>query len=150
MPDNLPELRDIHLPDEISVFPLGYGWWVILGAIILVIALYHLTKFIIKKSKKLYALKLLATTDLRAPLQSASLMSEILRRICIYKFPQAATLSGNEWIAFLNSKAEYKLEENAASLLKDAPYMPLAKKMSDDKSIVELKKFCQRWIGENL
>ena len=150
MPDNLPELRDIHLPADVSVFPLGYGWWVVLSAIILAIALYYLTKFIIKKSKKLYALNLLAKTDLRTPLQSASLMSEVLRRICIYKFPQAAALSGDEWIGFLNSKAKYKLEKNAATLLKDAPYMPLAKKINDDKSVVELKKFCQKWIGENL
>ena len=38
--DNLPELRDIHLPDGVSAFPLAYGWWVIglsiIGAIVLI------------------------------------------------------------------------------------------------------------------
>ena len=31
MEQNLPELRDIHLPEGVSAFPPAYGWWVILG-----------------------------------------------------------------------------------------------------------------------
>lgn len=27
--DNLPELRDIHVPDGVSAFPPAYGWWVV-------------------------------------------------------------------------------------------------------------------------
>ena len=34
MQDNLPELRDIHLPESIPAFPPAYGWWVILAGII--------------------------------------------------------------------------------------------------------------------
>ena len=35
--DNLPELRDIHLPsDGVSIFPLAYGWW---GLLLLAIAM---------------------------------------------------------------------------------------------------------------
>lgn len=59
MPDNLPELRDIHLPDGVSAFPPAYGWWVILALIIGFLLLYYLVRLARIKSKKLYALHLL-------------------------------------------------------------------------------------------
>ena len=45
MNDNLPELRDIHLPEGISAFPPAYGWYVITIAIIL----YKIAHFNIEK-----------------------------------------------------------------------------------------------------
>ena len=51
MEQNLPELRDIHLPEGVSAFPPAYGWWVILGGILLLLLLTEL--FL---SKKRYAL----------------------------------------------------------------------------------------------
>ena len=44
MPDNLPELRDIHLPDGVSAFPPAYGWWVVLLAILSIVAAVKLIK----------------------------------------------------------------------------------------------------------
>ena len=58
--DNLPELRDIHLPsDGVSIFPLAYGWW---GLLLLAIAMIFAVKIIFwfrKNSKRIYALYLL-------------------------------------------------------------------------------------------
>lgn len=34
MMDNLPELRDIHIPDGVSAFPPAYGWWVVLAGVV--------------------------------------------------------------------------------------------------------------------
>ena len=58
--DNLPELRDIHLPDGVSAFPPAYGWWLILAAIILAVVLFEVFKILRQKSKKRYALLLLS------------------------------------------------------------------------------------------
>ena len=30
--NNLPEIRDIQIPDGVSFFPVAYGWWVVLAA----------------------------------------------------------------------------------------------------------------------
>ena len=98
MPDNLPELRDIHLPDGVSAWPLGYGWWVILLLLIGVVVLYYLFKLWRLKSQKLYAVKLLNSTDDKNVVNSAAAISEILRRICVYKYPQAAALKSQDWI----------------------------------------------------
>ena len=52
--DNLPELRDIHLPEGVSAFPPAYGWWVILFGVLLLFGLYELWKLWRRKSPYLY------------------------------------------------------------------------------------------------
>ena len=151
MPDNLPELRDIHLPDGVSFWPLGYGWWVILLSLIGVIVLYHLFKFWRLKSQKLYAIRLLKSVDEKNVVNSAAAVSEILRRICVYKYPQASALTGRNWINFLNTHAKsQKLDGKEAELLLNAPYMPAESALFDHNNLQKLKDFCFRWIGENL
>ena len=150
MPDNLPELRDIHIPHNISNFPLGYGWFVILLTIICVWLSYKLIRLAVIKSKKLYALKLVKNIALTNVQKSASNMSEILRRICVYKYPEALVLSGKDWIEFLNKKTKSKLDDKTAKLLADAPYMPKDSKTYGSKDLANLQSFCLKWIGENL
>ena len=135
MQDNLPELRDIHLPSgDISFFPLAYGWWVLAGVLAAVVLL---------------AWKLLAAAR-RPDLGSAVRMSEILRRICVYKYKTAAALFGMEWIEFLNRHAKEKISGKTARLLLDAPYISADSKAYDDQDVADLYRFCQNWIGENL
>lgn len=150
MQDNLPELRDIHLPtEEISIFPLAYGWWVILAVIIGAVALFFAVRCLLRKSKKRYALKLLAQVQ-NDGLPAAVKMSEILRRICVYKYKNATALFGKEWIDFLNSHAKHKLEGKAANLLKDAPYIGDKSSSYNQDDLNKLYLFCQSWIGDNL
>ncbi len=150
MSDNLPELRDIHIPQDVSNFPLGYGWLVLLCTILGGIILYKLIRIAIIKSRKLYALRLLKNIPLANIQKSASNMSEILRRICVYKYPEALVLSGNDWIAFVNSKSKAKLDGKTAELLANAPYMPKNSTTYNVEDLAKLKSFCIKWIGENL
>ncbi len=150
MQDNLPELRDIHLPtDTISLFPLAYGWWVILSIIIGAVVLFFAVRCLLKKSKKRYALKLLSQVQ-NEGLSAAVKMSEILRRICVYKYKNAAALFGKDWIDFLNGHAKYKLEGKAADLLRDAPYIGSQSSVYNQEDVKELYLFCKNWIGDNL
>ncbi len=151
MPDNLPELRDIHLPEGVSAFPLAYGWWVILLTVIVVFVLWKFYKIIRQKSKKLYALRLLASINEPNVITSAAAMSELLRRICVYKYPQAVVLQGQEWINFLNSHSKKtQVSGKIAELLLNAPYMPLETAAYDNANLNTLRSFCRDWIGENL
>src|SRR5574344_2063740 len=140
--DNLSQLKDIHLPSEnISVFPLASGWWIVLAGII---ALYFLIKFfifVLKTSKKLYAKRLIERQANNNTLESAVKMSEILRRICLAQYPIAATYSSWEWIEFLNNKAKHKLDNKTANLLKDAPYIPQQSQMYNAEDVQNLRKF---------
>lgn len=149
MDSNLPDLRDIHLPSEaVSVWPLAYGWWVILLTIISILLLVWLTMFLRRKSKKIYALKILSS--LRANNRDSIIkMSEILRRICVYKYPQATSLFGQQWIDFLNLHCSHKISGSVADLLISAPYMK-ATSFINTKDITKLRDFCSSWVGENL
>ena len=150
MNDNLPELRDIHLPLDANFFwPIAYGWWVLLSALLLTVCLVYLFVFLKRKSKKHYALKLLSKLDLSTP-KSAVKMSEILRRICVYKYPKAAVLINDDWVQFLNAHTTQKLNEKTKQLLLNAPYMKPQSLSQNADSMKELQDFCLEWIGENL
>ncbi|MBR2921774.1 MAG: DUF4381 domain-containing protein [Alphaproteobacteria bacterium] len=150
MPDNLPELRDIHIPQDISNFPLGYGWLVILGILLGSFILYKITRLAVVKSRKIYTLRLVKNIPLANVQKSASKISEILRRVCVYKYPEATVLSGNDWIDFVNSKSKTKLNDKIAGLLVNAPYMPKNSTTYSIDDLAKLKIFCSKWIGENL
>jgi len=150
MPDNLPELRDIHIPDGVSIFPLAYGWWVIALIIVGVIGAVYLTMFLRRKSKKLYALYLLKNLTLESPIKAAALMSKILRRICVYKYHEGVGLSGDDWAEFLLAHTKEKLSNRGRALLLDAPYMPEDAKDFTAEDAKDLRLFCFAWIGENL
>lgn len=148
--DNLPELRDIHLPDGVSIFPPAYGWWVILAALISVILLYELISILRRKSKKRFALKTLNNIYFENPVQDAVLMSNLLRRVCVFKYKEAVTLSGQDWIDFLNSHCSQKIKDKPALLLINAPYIDKNTKKFTNKETKVLVDFCKTWIGENL
>lgn len=149
--DNLPELRDIHLPsEEISIFPLAYGWWMVLAIVILLIAIYMQVKQIRRLSAKLYAKYLLKNIEKDDSLAAAIKISEILRRICIIKYPQAVALTDAAWIDFLNSKVKNKIKGKTAEILKNAPYMPVEKQTVYANEIKKIRQFCYDWVGENL
>lgn len=149
--DNLPELRDIHIPTEgISMFPLAYGWW---GILLLVVMVFILIKSVIilrKTSARIYARKLLLPLKDSYELSAAVKMSEILRRICIRKYPDAVSLFGDEWVKFLNNKSKYKLDEKSAELLKNAPFMHELPNNYTKEDLNSLWNFCEVWVGENL
>ena len=160
--DNLPELRDIHVPVGVSMWPPAYGWWVILLGVLAVILLFQIVKTLRRKSKKRYAFRLIEEIPAGNAVEAALQMSEILRRICVYKYKAAGALYGKQWVDFLNEKAKVKLKGAAAGLLVNAPYMELTPPnlpLKGEESlrayygiehINKLKAFCKSWIGENL
>lgn len=102
------------------------------------------------QSKKRYALYLLAHVRQENAVAAALQMSEILRRICVYKYKEAAALYGQPWLDFLNRHAKIKLEGASARLLLDAPYMNPASPGYAPQDVETLRRFSAGWIGENL
>lgn len=149
MENNLPDLRDIHLPaDAVSFWPLAYGWWVILFSALFVLIGFLFIRFMLRKSKKRYALRLLSSLS-SSERNNIVKMSEILRRICVYKYPQAATLFGQNWIDFINGRCSDNLSAASAQLLLNAPYSRPDSSFAPQE-VENLKRFCILWIGENL
>lgn len=148
--NNLPDIREIHIPDGVSVFPLAYGWWIILGSCIFFVLFIKFVLWGIKKSKKHYALNNLKKINEDMPVNAAIQVSELLRRICNLKFKEARSLYGEDWIKFLNDHTSYKISGDAAKLLIYAPFMNKKNSSYDAKTALEVKEFCRYWIGANL
>ena len=149
MNDNLPELRDIHLPDAVSPWPPAYGWYLIILSAVALYCFYRAYKIWQARSRKNYATQLINQLDINKIILSSAEISEILRRICVYRYPEAVALEGKNWLDFLKSKTKAKLSAQAAELLKNAPYMKVNKNYTAE-NMQELKDFALFWVGENL
>jgi hypothetical protein len=107
--DNLPQLRDIHLPAEPSAWPPAPGWWVLglLALAALVAAVWLLRRHLQRRRRQR---RLIAELDrlqprsddaAAAPAYLAAL-SQFLRRLARAVRADAASLRGEEWIRFLD------------------------------------------------
>ena len=130
----LGQLRDIHLPEPISWWPLAPGWYVIgsLAVITILAILYFIVRYYKNTRAKRQALRLL--TAYRQQYQeegnsqlSAARVSELLKRVALVYFPRAkvASLQGNEWISFLNNSSKGLDFEQVCTELLDVPYQPM-------------------------
>ncbi|VAX05952.1 FIG00657500: hypothetical protein [hydrothermal vent metagenome] len=153
-PQELP-LRDIHLPDPISWWPLAPGWWGLLALILLLIGLFLLGRYLYRRrvvrraARK--ALALLQTQhqahqdDHRLAIE----LSVLLRRISLSQYPRedVASLTGATWLHFLDQGLEkHKLQggfaTGAGQILANAPYQPVAD--LDTSALLEL---CTAWVN---
>jgi len=65
-------LRDIHLPDPISWWPIAPGWWMIIASVILVIAVVFIAKNIYLKKQ--------LNRDIKAELESIKKQYQLAKK----------------------------------------------------------------------
>jgi hypothetical protein len=107
----LGQLKDVHLPQEISIFPLAGIWYILMGIVVVITAL-GLWWILVKnryKKQKLQAYALLAEIEKK---QSGEMLSEIsilIKRVAILKYPKEKvhTLFGEKWLEFLDKTGKY-------------------------------------------
>jgi hypothetical protein len=101
-------LRDIHLPDPISWWPLAWGWWLLIISVLLIIVMALMWFIRREKIKKIDKPVLFMQTlvQLKSEKQAQSFaikLSALLKHSAIYYYgQQAAGLSGETWLAFLD------------------------------------------------
>lgn len=128
----LQQLKDIHLPQPINMWPMAPGW-ILLFATLLGLFCYfiyflyqrnrkkHAIKFALSKLKKLKDLITYNPDNINI----AAEISTLLRRTALYYFRREdiAGLSGHEWLLFLNRSGKTtQFTEEKGRLLLDAPY----------------------------
>jgi len=152
---NPVELRDIHLPEPISWWPLAPGWWISLLLIIaLIVAAYIFIPKLIKKLKHQPARKLAITefNNIQRQYQSqqdnqslVQSLSVLLRRICMtYDSRQSsASLTGQAWIDKLNSiNPQQSFSDELIDTLLTAPYQK-----HHEFNAEQLLSQCESWIN---
>ena len=147
--DPLQQLKDIHLPRGVSMFPLAPIWYVfmvllIIAAIIFIIWVIH------KKRKQLQIASIYKMLDAIEAQNSDDILSQtsiLIKRVSIMKYaPQKPhTLFGEEWLMFLDTtgKTTDFTKGHGRSLLDI--YRP---QQITDKT--QFFSVIRKWIGEVL
>lgn len=109
-PTQLP-LRDLHLPEPVSWWPLAPGWWILLAVAIILVAwqahvAYRRWRFNAPRRFALRKLEQLEADYLehRNPVRLAKGVSSLLRRTMLAYRPrhEVASLTGSAWLASLD------------------------------------------------
>jgi len=120
--EQLKDLRDIHMPEPVSIWPLAPGWWILL---ILIPVLFFIVRFIVRrllmpKYKKI-ALQELSniTTNYAVAKNSHETCGEIsllIRKALVAKLgnQEVAGLVTGEWLAYLDNLSKTDSFSNGA------------------------------------
>jgi hypothetical protein len=150
-------LRDIHLPEPVSWWPIAPGWWLLaLGIILLIIALVYVYRHWRKQQRRRDSLKAFNAirTQFNQHRDRAMLLSELsvfMRRASITFYPRAvsAGLTGDAWLHFLAETSRQREAQNSfingcGKLLATAPYLPKNSSLEiDDQALLAL---CEQWL----
>lgn len=95
-------LADIHLQQAPGIWPLAWGWWLVIAAVIVTLALILLW---LRKRKAHLAARNEALNAL-AQTTSISDINALLKRAALSYFPRetVAGLTGERWLTFLDSQ----------------------------------------------
>ncbi|MDH5926107.1 DUF4381 domain-containing protein [Vibrio lentus] len=148
------DLSPIITPSAPSWWPLAWGWWLI---IITAIVLITLVFFIVKHRQKNQQAKNEALACLRNS-QSSSALSpsaaqDIVRQAALSYFPRekVAGLSGDDWLAFLDTQLTKPLFSEKQSLWQQALYQDTALMNDEQKNAQQqLVNDCETWLRKAL
>lgn len=150
-------LRDIHLPEAVSWWPLAPGWWILMIGFIVILAIYFI-------AKKIYQSRQLRR-DITAELdqiksrfnetqnksQLAKSLSILLRRASISynTSSRSAGLTGEHWLSWLDASQKKPSADNCflsdtGKVLLNAPYLPEESALDFDAD--KLIHLCQSWL----
>ena len=150
--DALAQLKDIHLPEPITWWPLAPGWYVV--AFLFLLTVLGLTYLANKRHQnalaKNQALILLNTykeqyEKERNAQRTSALISELLRRVALVYYPRAqvASLHGDAWVDFLNQTSKDVDFKPVKSMLLDSPF-----KIEETINLKPLISRAQLWIKQ--
>lgn len=152
----LSDVKDIRGLDDVSMFPLALGWWIIIAIMVLFLAMFiykRIQNFRYNRTWKYKVIKRLdkISDNLNESNVKASLaeITEILKRASIQSYGrnEVASLNGDDWLGWLEimgsgnfNKSKYK------ELLIDYPYMEEYKIPDKMKEIKSLIKIIKNWL----
>lgn len=104
----LDQLKDIHLPAEVSPWPLSWTWWLMLLAIVCLIAA---AVFAYRSYQKRTRIKRQALKELMLLQQNScdlTTLHQLLKRVALSCFPrqEVASLQGADWLLFLDQQVK--------------------------------------------
>ncbi|MFT6311212.1 MAG: hypothetical protein ACJAQS_001583 [Porticoccus sp.] len=147
--DPLAQLRDIHLPDSLSMWPMAMGWWILLALIILLLALigWGIRRHLANKKRQAMIQrelnKLLSDYKIQGDFQHyLQSLSELLKRaaISLRGDNHVAAYAGNTWQQYVYQYARQD-QKYLCNYFGDELYQ---RKGSGD--VPALQQFAKDWI----
>jgi hypothetical protein len=126
----LSNLRDIHLPDAVSIWPLAPGWYIVL-VLLLVITAYFYYRYAKSKKHRYYfsalqELEMIRHQKMTLPITEILIqLSALLRRTALARYPrqEVAGLQGEAWLQFLDQTSQTTaFTEGPGHVLITGPY----------------------------
>lgn len=136
----LEQLRDIRLPDAVSWWPLAPGWWMVLALACFAIFAALVWNVVRKYTTSYQALRELEQFSANDPVEYATGVSVLLRRVAMRKDAAIGQLKDGSWADFLTVKG---MEPALANHLAVAPY---AAEFSDAPRNDVLRHAAATWI----
>jgi hypothetical protein len=157
----IEKLHDIHEIDQISKWPLGIGWWVVIGMLsigIFIFLVWCLKQSIYKKTWKYKAwlelscmqkqIKNEHISDNYSGKSYLNQFNNLLRKIVVHKFPrnECAHLVGDKWLVWLtnNDPKKYNWSRHK-NLLINMPYSDNSIDFNSNEFIAMLHAL-KKWI----
>ncbi len=153
----LDQLKDIHLPGPVDLFPSAPGWWIVLAIILFTSGYLIFRRYQYKKAIRLLKPARQELSQLRAlpsqqvGAQSIATLSALLKRICLVYFPnlEVASLTGKNWLQFLNKQVKQTksvatfFDEKDIKLFSETPYQKQPNISEYDwKSLLDASESC--------
>ena len=144
-------IREIHLPDPISWWPLAFGWWLVLAASILFLILgamiiRKLLKATLRK-EAFKALDLIEKSYKESDNGGQCLVeiSALLRRVVLSRRDsfKSGGITGRAWLEFLDqSLKEPEFSQGAGQILLSGPYQ----RDVNSEEVSKLLQLCRKWV----
>ena len=145
-------LREIHLPDPVSVWTLAIGWWIVFGLILTLIFIsFTVVRKLLKPTLKKQAKKLLGEIE-KSFLETGdathciAAISVFLRRIVLSQKHSEilAGLTGVAWLKLLDQQLkEPEFSQGIGQILLTGPYSLKA----DQSEVLGVIQLCKKWVN---
>ncbi|MGL5290981.1 MAG: DUF4381 domain-containing protein [Vibrionaceae bacterium] len=139
---NLPlPLADLHLPPEPGIWPLAWGWWLIIisNVLILSISIYSIWRYRKRHCAQKQALQKLGDC------KTIGQINALLKQAALSYFPrtQVASLTGMQWLRFLDSFLKRPLFTKQQDLWLTGSFSRTA---VSTKQLRVSKKIAKKWL----
>jgi hypothetical protein len=151
------DLRDIHLPEPVSWWPVAPGWWLLIAVTLLLLVLIVIARkiYLGRQLKRDIAGELEAIKQRyqqsNDKSQLAKALSVLLRRASITYYPETdiAGLTGERWLAYLDETGRHAAKaagfrSETGKVLLSAPYLPEDTRLDYDAQA--LLSLCESWL----
>lgn len=154
--DALSELADIHMPGDVSWWPLAPGWWVVIAVALALLAYgawrmfqrqllqRRLNAALAEVSRARKQLEAASANDMASRLIFVNEVNAVLRRVALlHDNPhQVAGLSGHAWVNYLrNYDSARLLNQQLADTLSQGRFAPRC-----DVDATALEQMAREWI----